>query len=87
MAMESYLLRFRAKTTEELLELQAQLEAQQSVFSQQSMGSKGFTRDLRRLDDQLNAIAYVLRERGPLEPIPPPINIYEGITDFSQLND
>lgn len=81
--MTDYLLRFRQKTVEQLQTLQTELEAQQSIFSQQSMGTKSYTRDLRRLDDQLNAIAFVLREKTPIVINKRPGDYGTGITDFS----
>lgn len=83
MAMTDHLLRFRQKTTEELQTLQAALEAQQAGFTAQSMGTKSYQRDMRRLDDMLNAIAFVLRERGAIVIQKPPVNYGKGITDFS----
>lgn len=85
MAMNDHLLRFRQKTTVDLQALQAKLEAQDDAFQQQSMGTKSFTKDLRYIADQLNAIAYVLRERGTIAIVPPAINIGVGVTDFSQV--
>lgn len=80
-----HLIRYRSKTTEELEALLASYEAQETNLSQQAMGTKSFTRDLHILDDKMQAIAYVLRERGALEPIKVPVNIGVGITDFSDI--
>lgn len=81
--MQDHLLRFRQKTTEDLQTLQATLESQQTGFASQSMGTKSYARDLRRLDDQLNAIAFVLRERGAIVIQKPETNYGKGVTDFS----
>lgn len=86
MAMTDHLLRLRQKTTEALQALQTSYEAQETIFSQQSMGTKSFTRDLRLLDDKLQAIAFVLRERGAIVIVPPPVNYGVGVTDFSGMN-
>lgn len=85
MAMQDHLLRFRQKTTGDLLIKQAALEAQDDAFTQQSMGTKSFTKDSRLIQDQLNAIAYVLRERGAIVISAPPVNVGVGMTDFSQI--
>ena len=47
------------------------------------MGTKTMTRDLRLLQDQLNAIAFVLKERGCVTIIPAVINHNIGVVDFS----
>ena len=85
MAYTDYLLRFRAMSSADLAVKQAALEAKDTILSQQSMGSKAFTRDLRLLQDQLNAIAYVLKERSATTIIKPIINHGIGITDFSEV--
>lgn len=83
MAYSDHLLRFRQKSTEELQALQTQLEAQETIFTQQGMGTKTMTRDLRLLQDKLNAIAFVLRERGSTVIIKAQLNPNIGVTDFS----
>ena len=85
MAVPDHLLRFRQKSTADLLTLQAALEAQETVFVQQAMGTKSFTRDLHLLQDKLNAIAFVLRERGSSAIIKPQLNPNIGITDFGNI--
>lgn len=74
-------------STEDLLAKQVLLEKQNSVFSSQSMGSKSFIRDLRYLTDQLNAIAFVLRERGYTGIIEPPAagNYGYGTTSWESM--
>lgn len=65
------------------MNLQQQMQAQflaMGAFSSQTIGSKSYTRDLRFLQQQLEAIQFVLNERnGSLGP-------YQGtvLTDFSQ---
>lgn len=86
MAVQDHLLRFRQKSTADLQALQAKLEAQDDALQQQSMGTKSFTKDTRYITDQLNAIAYVLRERGAIVIVPPPINVGVGIADFGQIS-
>lgn len=86
MAYEDHLLRFRQKTTEELTELRTAYEAQETIFSQQSMGSKSYVRDLRLLDDKLQAIAFVLRERGYTVVTPATLNPNVGVVDFGGLS-
>lgn len=85
MAAQDHLLRFRSKSSADLLVKQVALEAQDDAFQQQSMGTKSFTKDVRYIQDQLNAIAYVLRERGAIVISAPPVNVGVGITDFSQI--
>jgi len=86
MAMHDHLLRFRALSTEALQAKQTALEKLDAApFEQQSMGTKSWTLDRRTITDQLNAIAFVLRERGAIVITPPPINVGVGITDFSEI--
>jgi len=86
MAYDSFLLRYRQKDNAWLLAKQAELEAQETIFSQQSMGNTSMTRDLRLLQDQLTAIAYVLRERGGVVITKPACNPGIGVTDFSNVD-
>lgn len=85
MAYTDYLLRYRAKDTASLEALQTALEAKETTIVSQSMGSKSLTRDLRMLQDQLNAIAFVLKERSATVIIKPVINHGIGVTDFSEI--
>ena len=88
MAYTDHLLRFRRLSNAQLLAKQAALEAQDTGLSQQTMGSKSFARDLRLLTDQLNAIAYVLSERGYVIPENNEgraKNPMVGSVDFSQI--
>ncbi len=84
-ALQDYLLRFRMLTNDQLVAKQAALESQETFFSQQGMGSKSMTRDLRLLQDQLNAIAFVLRERGTTTVTPIKQNPCIGHVDFSEI--
>ena len=85
MAYTDYLLRYRAKDTAALEALRTALEARETTIVSQSMGTKSITRDLRMLQDQLNAIAYVLKERGATVIVKPVINHGIGVVDFSQI--
>jgi len=86
MATSDHTLRFRQDSTESLITLKASLIAKESVFSQQAMGSKSFTRDLRFMADQINAICFVLAERGyTVHPTAPTANYGAGICDFSNV--
>jgi hypothetical protein len=86
MAMQDYLIRFRSMDTPSLTALQTALIAQESTFAQQSKGTTSFARDLRRFDDKLNCIAYVLRERGPvIINAPDQTNPHIGITNFELI--
>lgn len=72
---------YRGYTTQDLLTLQQQMRAQflaMGAFSSQTIGGKSYTRDLRYLQSQLEAIQFVLNERT---------TPYEGVvlTDFSQI--
>ena len=80
MAMNDHTMRFRTKSTEWLRAREAELEAQETIFSSQAMGNTSMQRDLRLLQDQLNAIAYVLKERSTVG------NVGVGITDFSNID-
>lgn len=86
MAVADHLLRFRLMSTEDLQAKKLQLEGQESIFSQQSIGSKSATRDLRLLYEQLNAIANVLAERGIQCVVKAPFNNSVGTVDFSGVN-
>lgn len=86
MAMSDHLLRFRALSTEDLQTKQAALEKLDAApFQQQSMGTKSWTMDRRTITDQLNAIAFVLRERGAIVITKPDINYGCGVTDFENV--
>ena len=80
-----YLLRFRSKTTEELLTKQRELEEQESAFVTQAEEDRSYTKDLGFIRDQLNAIAFVLRERGGVAITRAPVNVNIGTIDFSQI--
>jgi hypothetical protein len=80
MAMNDHLMRFREKSTEWLKEREAQLESQETIFSAQAMGNTSMQRDLRLLQDQLNAITLVLKERSSGKE-----NQSRGVVDFSEI--
>lgn len=70
-------------STEDLLAAQEKLMAQflaMGPYASQTVGVKSFTKDSRAMQSQLEAIQFVLNERGG-----PPGHGYEGfmITDFS----
>jgi len=64
MADGSLLLIFRSQTTKDLAKRQKLLLKQMTTLSSQSVGQKSFTRDLRHLKEQLEAITFVLNERS-----------------------
>jgi hypothetical protein len=81
MADGGLLLIFRGMSTDDLLAAQQKLMAQfiaMGPYGSMSVGGKSFTKDARFLQGQLEAIQFVLNERGTPGP-------YEGfvITDFS----
>jgi hypothetical protein len=83
MADGGLLLVFRGMDTGTLLTMQAKLQghlSNLSAYSSQTVGSKSFTRDVNAIQRQLEAIQFVLNERGSGIP-----QGYEGIylTDFS----
>jgi hypothetical protein len=55
----------------------AALKKQKSVFSQQTVGGKSFTKDLRLLQDQLQAAIRVKNLRNADE------GVFDGRVDFS----
>lgn len=85
--MSDYTAGYRMESNEELLVEKAALKAQRTIFTQQSMGSKGLTRDLRLLEEKLQAVNYVLRERGYVVPSNDSLrkSSLVGAVDFSQL--
>lgn len=67
MADGGLLMIFRGMTTEQLLELQEQFIEQWVAlgpYASQTVGNKTFAKDSRGLQAQLEAIQYVLNERG-----------------------
>ncbi len=88
MGYESHLLGYRMESNEELLAEKVALKAQRSIFTQQSMGSKGLTRDLRLLEDKLQAVNFVLASRGyviPENSIGRPKSPMVGVSDFGGI--
>lgn len=67
MADGGLLLIFRGMTTEELLALREKLTEQfiaLGPYASQTVGAKSFTKDSRALQSQLEAVQFVLNERG-----------------------
>ena len=85
MARQDHLQSYRMESTEDLLAEKALLKSQRTIYITQNMGAKGMTRNLALLEERLQAVNHVLRERGSLEPIKPTINIGQGCTDFSAI--
>lgn len=88
MAYTDHLLSYRMESTEDLLAEKVAIKAQRTIFSQQSMGSKSLARDLRLLEERLQAVNYVLRERGYVVPefdSGRPKSTMVGSVDFSQI--
>jgi hypothetical protein len=86
MGYESHLLGYRQYSTDELAAERTTLMAARTTFVSQSMGSKSFQRDLRLLEERLQAVNFVIRSRGSLEPIKPVINYGVGQTDFNGVS-
>lgn len=80
-----YLLSYRAESSEDLLTEKAALKAQRTIYSAQAMGTKSMQRDLRLLEERLQAINFVLKERTPPTITPPTTNFGVGISDFSTV--
>lgn len=76
---------YRMESTEDLLAEKALLKSQRTIYITQNMGAKGMTRNLGLLEERLQAVNHVLRERGSLEPVKPTINIGVGVTDFNAI--
>lgn len=81
MADGGQLLVYRAYATADLINLQQQLQAAilaAGSFTSQTIGGKSYTRDLRYLHQQLEAVQFVLNERT---------TPYQGtvLADFSQI--
>lgn len=85
MAANDMLLDYRSYSTDELTAERTALRAARTTFVSQSMGTKSFQKNLNLLEDRIRAVAYVLRERGSLEPTVPTVNVGVGQTDFSQI--
>jgi len=88
MAASDHHLGYRQYSTDELTTERTTLRAARSTFISQSMGTKSFQRDLRLLEERLQSVNYVLRERGYVIPDNDegrPRNPMIGTTDFSQV--
>jgi len=85
MAYADHLLSYRSESSEDLLTEKAALKAQRTIYSAQGMGTKSMQRDLRLLEERLQAINFVLKERNPPVIVPPVTNFGVGISDFSTV--
>lgn len=84
--MTEHLLRFRLLNDAELAAEKTRLSLLNSGFSQQAMGTKNYTIAVGQLTDQLNAIAFVQRERGgEVVPTDRSASYGVGVTDFEQI--
>jgi hypothetical protein len=87
MSMQDHLLRFRLLSPADLETERLRLTALNSGFSSQAMGTKQYTIAVGQIMDQLNAIAFVQRERGGVViPTPQENNWGEGITNFEMMS-
>ncbi len=82
MASPEWIEIFRSYTQDELFAHVAKLKQNISVFSQQAVGSKSFTRDLNELRSQLAAAVRVQNERSQGSRV----NQSVGVTDFRFIN-
>jgi hypothetical protein len=87
MAVADHLLRYRMMTEAELVTENARLSALNSGFASQNLGTKAFTLALSQVMDQLNAVAYVRRERGYSVPDGPRVtqNTQVGVVNFEDI--
>lgn len=83
MAYADHLLSYRSESSEDLLTEKAALKAQRTIYSAQGMGTKSMQRDLRLLEERLQAINFVLKERSSPVIVAPTTNFGVGISDFS----
>lgn len=73
---------FRTRTNEDLLALQVTLRGQYNYFTTQTIGGKSYTKDIARIEKNLDEIAIVLNERRNTGTSK---NLW-GITDFSNAD-
>jgi hypothetical protein len=85
MAYADHLLSYRSESSEDLIAEKAALKAQRTIYSAQGMGTKSMQRDLRLLEERLQAINFVLKERTPPTIVAPVTNFGVGISDFSTV--
>lgn len=64
MADGSWLLIYRSYSTDDLSTEHDNLIGQLTTLSSQTVGNKSFTRDLRELKNRLEAVVFVMNERG-----------------------
>ncbi|MEA3210966.1 MAG: hypothetical protein QOE70_4023 [Chthoniobacter sp.] len=84
MADTEWLETFRGYTDPALLVELDRLRASVSVFTQQAVGQKSYTKDLQALKDQLSSATRVAGERG-LIVVTVPRGAKFHVTDFSRL--
>lgn len=85
MSYSDHLLGYRLESTEDLETEKAELKRQRTIFIQQGMGTKQFQRDLNLLEERLQAVNFVLRERGATTIIPAPLNHSIGVMSFENI--
>lgn len=85
MAYHDHLLGYRMESTGDLQTEKATLSAARTTFISQGMGSKTYQRDLRLLEERLQAVNYVLRERGATVIIPSTLNHGIGVANFENV--
>ncbi len=82
MARDDWLIAYRGYTDAELDAEITRLKAQDTAFSSQNAGSKGFTRDMSQFSDRLTAALEIRRERGHATEG----SFRAGTTDFSGVD-
>jgi hypothetical protein len=80
MASQEWIEIYRSYTSDELDTAISDLKQQETLFTQQSVGSKSFSKDLRELRDKLHAAERVRNERSQSA-----ANQGFGIPDFSNV--
>ena len=73
-------------TNDQLLAEETRLNTLNSGFASQNLGTKAYTLATRDILDMLNAVAYVLTQRGVTTIVPSQLNVNIGTTDFSDIN-
>lgn len=80
-----HLLSYRSESSEDLIAEKAALKNQRTIYQAQGTGTKTMQRDLRLLEERLQAVNYVLKERSPGPIIPAVCNRGVGITTFENI--
>lgn len=86
MSYTDHLLGYRLYSDEDLATEKATLLSQRTIFIQQAMGTKNFQRDLGLLEERLQAVNFVTKERSATTIIPATLNHNIGVMDFSNLD-